>query len=210
VETAGVHGLPQVEIGRFAEQRHADLIVLGRKPRSRTARLFLGDTADAVLRRSRIPCLAVPSDLMELSKMTVALDGTERGFIVYEYAAGFADACGMKLGAVTVEPRWAGEPPSLSAQVWSTRSEHLADRISARPRNRRGGDGQGAEPAAASGLHVRHGQVVEEILSEVAESDSDLLTLGFHRGGPPLVVSHTSVSRTLVHSAPCAVLTMPF
>src|SRR3954468_8692182 len=43
VGAAGVRGLPGIEIGRFAERVHADLLVLGRKPHSRTARLLLGD-----------------------------------------------------------------------------------------------------------------------------------------------------------------------
>ena len=60
-------GLPGIEIARFAEQVHADLVVLGRKPRSRIARLLLGDTADAVARRSRLPCLFVPARGMPTS-----------------------------------------------------------------------------------------------------------------------------------------------
>jgi len=47
---AVAYGLPGIEIPRFAEQAHADLLVLGRPPRTRAARLLLGDTADAVAR----------------------------------------------------------------------------------------------------------------------------------------------------------------
>ena len=54
------YGLPGIEIGRFAEEVRADLVVVGRKPRTRMARLLVGDTADAVARRSRLPCLFVP------------------------------------------------------------------------------------------------------------------------------------------------------
>ncbi|HEX6106075.1 MAG TPA: universal stress protein, partial [Gemmatimonadales bacterium] len=55
VLTAIAFGVPGVEICRFGEGREADLLVLGRKPRSQVVRLLLGDTADAVARRSRLP-----------------------------------------------------------------------------------------------------------------------------------------------------------
>jgi len=209
-EVAGVHGLPQVEIGRYAEHRKADLIVLGRKQRTRSTRLFLGDTADAVIRRSRIPCLLVPPGQVTFSHLTAALDGTDRGFSVYDQAAGFARACAMKLDAVSVEPKWTGEPAALSGQVWSARTEKLAAMINSRtPRGRSAPQGSGS-CATDDRLHVRNGEAVEEIVSVIAEVGTDVLALGFHRGGPPLVVSTGSVSRKLVHAAPCAVLSVPF
>lgn len=209
VDVAGVYGLPQVEIVRYAEHRKVDLIVLGRKERTRSARLFLGDTADAVLRRSRIPCLLVPPGLVTYSNLCVAVDGTDRGFAVYEYAAAFAHACAMDLNVVTVEPRWSGEPPALSRQAWSTRTEKLSAQVGRRTR-------RGQKPATSGScavddlLHVRHGDAVDEIVAEVAESRSNVLVVGFHRGGPSLVVSTGSVSRKLVHAVPCAVLAVPF
>ncbi|MEP7326192.1 MAG: universal stress protein [Gemmatimonadota bacterium] len=194
VEVAGVYGLPQVEIGRYAEHCKADLVVLGRKSRSRATRIFLGDTADAVLRRSRIPCLLVPPGQGNSRHVMAALDGTDRGLMVYEHAASFAKTCSMSFGAVTVEPRWQGEPQALAQQVWSTRSERLATRIADK----------------RDLLHVRQGEAVDEIVAEIGAVGADVLVLGFHRGGPALVVESGSVSRKLVHAAPCAVLTVPF
>jgi nucleotide-binding universal stress UspA family protein len=210
VEIAGVYGLPQVEIVRFAEHRRVDLLVLGRKPRSRTARIFLGDTADSVLRRSRIPCLVVPPEMKSFSQVSVALDGSERGFMVYDYATGFAEACCLKLSAITVEPEWTGEPAALSKQTLSARSERLAGMIERRRRSGRKVLSDPGTCTVAEPLIVRHGETVAEIVAEVQSARTDVLILGFHRGGPPLVVSSGSVSRKLVHSAPCAVLTVPF
>ena len=59
VSFALTYGLPGIEIGHFAERERADLLVLGRKQRSLMARLVVGDTADAVSRRSMLPCLFV-------------------------------------------------------------------------------------------------------------------------------------------------------
>jgi nucleotide-binding universal stress UspA family protein len=49
------------EILKAAVRRRADLIVLGTRGRGRAARLLLGSTAEQVLRRARVPILAVPS-----------------------------------------------------------------------------------------------------------------------------------------------------
>ena len=109
------HGLPGIEIGRFAEQSHADLLVLGRKPRSRIARLLLGDTADAVARRSRLPCLFVPSRGTSAQRLLVALEGSERGSTVLRTADAFAQQVGADLRLLTVESVHTDEPAYLAA-----------------------------------------------------------------------------------------------
>src|SRR3954464_12030372 len=62
VELTIASGIPGLEIRRLAEQREADLVVMGRKQRSQLARLILGDTAGLVARHSRIPCLMIPAN----------------------------------------------------------------------------------------------------------------------------------------------------
>ena len=99
VELGIACGHPGVEICRFAEQRGADLLVLGRKHRSAVARLLVGDTADAVLRRSRVPCLFMEQGALPLSQLLVALDGSDRGMRVYATARDFAQAVGRAFDA---------------------------------------------------------------------------------------------------------------
>ena len=94
VELEITAGVPSIEIARYAELRRADLLVLGRKARSQAARLLLGDTADAVARRSRVSCLFVPPRAQPIRRVLVALDGTERGMFVLQEACGFARAAG--------------------------------------------------------------------------------------------------------------------
>ena len=53
-------GTPADEILRAAERGRAGLIVMGTQGRSGPKKLFFGSTTEAVLRRSRIPVLAVP------------------------------------------------------------------------------------------------------------------------------------------------------
>lgn len=207
VEVAGAYGLPQVEIGRFAENRKADLVVLGRKPRSRATRLFLGDTADAVVRRSRIPCMLVPPGFSRVSHMLVALDGSDRGFIVFDFASQLASHGTMTLSAVTVEPVWPGEPDLLAEGLLTGRSQRLSERIHEKLHSRKNGLSTALKTEM---LQVRRGEPVEQIVATITEVGADILVLGFHRGGPAMAVEEGSVSRRLVHAAPCAVITVPF
>jgi nucleotide-binding universal stress UspA family protein len=207
IKTAVAHGLPQVEVGRFAESIHADLLVLGRKARSRATRLFLGDTADAVIRRSRLPCLLVPTDLSKVERIGAALDGSDRGFVVYQFAERLASGLGLELTSITVEPAWPGEPDALACSIRSTRSERLAQMMedSAVRLN----DGRRKVATTIPDLKVRRGEIVECLINTVNEQNLDILVTGFHRGGPPVVIDTNSVCRQLVHGVPCATLTVP-
>jgi nucleotide-binding universal stress UspA family protein len=210
IELGVAFGIPGIEICRFAEGRDADLLVLGRKQRSQMGRLFLGDTADVVARRSRIPCLFASPRAAQLSRILVALDGTPRGFAVLQAAARFAGQTGCRLRAVTVEPAWAGKPGVLSAAAPATRSESLRallrDHLAGEPLGRVGW------PGARTGgdlLEIRGGEIVDQILAARDAMGAEILAIGYHRGGPPGIFEAGSTARRLAHTAPCAVLTIP-
>lgn len=194
VTTAVTFGVPGVEIARFAEHEHGDLLVLGRKPRSRMARLLVGDTADAVARRSRLPCLFVPPGSPVPRSVLVAIDSTERGLGVLRGAAQFARALGANFQAVTVEPVRAGEPDHLASANPSASSMRVASQVRA---------------VVGRDLKVRRGETVEQILQAVEELAPDVLAIGCHRGGPPGIIEAGSTARRLAHTAPCTVLTIP-
>jgi nucleotide-binding universal stress UspA family protein len=194
------YGIPGIEICRFAEGAQADLLVLGRKRHSQMMRLLLGDTADAVARRSRLPCLFVPPGSREPRKVLVALDGSDRGINVLNQACDFARYAGATLTAVTVERRPAGEPLQLVSTLPVARSSLLQARV--REVLLREGFPQAP-------LAIRQGDIVERVLAEVRRSGADVLAIGYHRGGPPGVLEAGSTARRLAHEAPCAVLTIP-
>jgi nucleotide-binding universal stress UspA family protein len=198
VELAIASGIPGLEIRRLAEQREADLVVLGRKHRSQLARLILGDTAALVARHSRIPCLLVPADSGPLQRMLVAVDGSDHGMLVLAKAASFAHAFGITLRVLTVEPGPADQPPAgKSARIGSL------DRQARDILNHHGVGTLGPS------VEVRRGAVLPQILAAVTESGTDLLAIGYHRGGLPGVIEAGSIGRHLAHTAPCAVLTIP-
>lgn len=198
VELAIASGIPGIEIRRLAEQREADLVVLGRKRRSQLARLILGDTAALVARHSRIPCLLVPADSGPLQRMLVAVDGSDQGMLVLAEAASLAHAVGITLQVLTVEPGTADPPPAGK----SARTSSL-DRKARRILNQRGME------AAVPSVGVRHGAIIPQILAAVTASGADLLAIGYRRGGLPGVIEAGSIGRHLAHTAPCAVLTIP-
>jgi nucleotide-binding universal stress UspA family protein len=212
VDVGVAFGIPSVEICRFAEDRRADLLVLGRKPRTRAARLLLGDTADAVARRSQVPSLYVPPGTAPLHRILVALDGTDRGLVVFRFACAAAAAIGASLSIVTVEPSYGNEPESLAAALPTARSLALIDRVATLAKaegleclDAGAGNGRGTRDLVV----VRRGNIVAQVLDAVVHTAADVLAVGYHRGGPPGSIEGGSVARRLAHEAPCALLAVP-
>jgi nucleotide-binding universal stress UspA family protein len=199
-ELATASGVPGIEICRFAEEGEVDLLVLGRKRHSRMMRLLLGDTADAVARRSRSPCLFVPPGSGKISKVLVALDGSDRGMNVLNQACDFARHAGAAIAAITVEQGPGNEPLQIVSTLPVARSSSLEVRV----RYMLARKGLPAVPLA-----IRRGDILERVVAEVQESGSDVLAIGYHRGGPPGVLEAGSTARRLAHEAPSAVLTIP-
>jgi nucleotide-binding universal stress UspA family protein len=188
------HGLPGIEIARVAEGMRADLLVLGRKQRSQAMRLLLGDTADAVARRSRIPCLFVPPARTPARRVLVAVDGSGRGASVLWVANDFARQVGAELRVMTVERAHDGEPAELARANPVTRSTRIQADVGR---------------TLARDLEVRRGDPAEQILAAAEERASDVLVIGCHPGGPAGVIEAGSTARRVIHQAPCAVLTVP-
>jgi nucleotide-binding universal stress UspA family protein len=188
------YGIPGVEIGHIAERVRADVVVLGRKPRTQAMRLLLGDTADAVARRSRIPCLFVPPSGAGFDRILVAMDGSPRGSTVLRFAVAFAQQVGAVLRVLTVERHWPGEPAELATALPATRGEAIQAEL---------------DRSLAIPVEVRHGDAAEQILEAAAEGGEDMIVIGCHRGGPAGVIEAGSTARHVIHQAPCAVLTVP-
>jgi nucleotide-binding universal stress UspA family protein len=194
---AACGGLPGVEIPRFAEEVNADLLVVGKCGASGA-----GTLADAVLRRSRRPCLVLPCDWDKLEPILVALDGSERGLQVHEVAGQLAERMNAPMRTITVEAL----DRSGAAVGPSARSLRLLSRVQAlAPRNL----GAAAVRIAAPAMHIRAGDVVREVLAEVAEVGAGMLAVGWRWGGPSDRIPSGSVGRRLALEAPCGVLAIP-
>lgn len=208
VDLGCAHGIPSVEICRFAENRRADLLILGRKQRTAAARMLVGDTADAVARRSQVASLYVPPRIGPLQKILVALDGTERGFVVLRVAAALAHAIGAGIQPVIVEPDSAGD----AAPIPSSRTLALLNQLErlATPSDREAlARASGAGKSPENMLMVRRGEPVTQLLEAAAAAAADIVAIGNRRGGPPGPVEGGSIARRFAHLAPEALLAVP-
>jgi nucleotide-binding universal stress UspA family protein len=209
VEPAVAFGFAGIEICRYAEDRRADLVVLGRKSRPPAERLIGGDTVDDVARRSRLPCLIVrDANPLMGARVLAALDGTERGLSVLLAAAEFTRAIEGRLRAITVEPKPTGAlgDPSFYAKV--KRMVRVVDLVrTAQTLGPAAWDP--ASGARGSPLAVHRGPIIEEVLREASAWNAGVLVVGCHRGGPAAVIDAGSVARRLAQEASCAVLTVP-
>lgn len=194
-----VRGVPGIEVPRHAEEHGADLIVVGHTPRTQSVRLLVGDTADSVTRRARVPCLLVPPGKSLDGPVVVALDGTRHSRTVLEAGCRLAAILGQPLVVVTVEvarPDERARSVSIPPTARSVKLEEVIASVCQRLET----------PIP---LMVRRGDVVGEILAAAAEQDAHTLVLGLHRGGPAGVMEGGSVGRRLIHGSTWAVLTVP-
>ena len=200
VEVATAAGIPGIEICRFAEDAGVDLVVLGRKRHSPMMRLLIGDTADAVARRSRVPCLLIPPGTGQVNAILAALDGTTRGINVLTETCDFGQAVGAALKTITVERRPLDEPLDTVAELPVARRSSLQGQVE---------EVLTRKCMENAPLTIRRGDVTEHVLAEVQETGADVLAIGYRRGGPPGVLEAGSIARKLAHVAPCSVLTIP-
>jgi nucleotide-binding universal stress UspA family protein len=147
-----------------------------------------------------------------VGRISVALDGSERGLGVLAFALNLAQAARSRLRVVTVERPREDESAELARSLPEGRSERLAQAID-RLRLEEAIAESLWEPASeATGgrpLTVLRGDPVEQIVEDLRRSSTDILAVGYPLGGPPGVVEGESVARRLVHLAPCSVLTVP-
>lgn len=193
-------GIPGIEIVHRAEAFGANLLILGRHLRGALGKPHLGPTADAVVRRSPVPCLFVPVGQTGFGDIVVALDGTERGFRVLECAERVYPWLEAKwIRVVTVEPLRHRDATTGEAYSPSGREVRLQGWMESRETG----------IAQPDDLTVHYGDPVGGVLGMIGHPEGSLLVVGYHRGGPAGVVTSTGVGRALLYTAPCAVLTVP-
>ncbi len=194
---AVLHGLPGVEIVRYAETWNADLVVLGRHKRTSERPCPVGSVSDAVIRRRVGPSLFVPPEVSAFQRGMIALDGGPRGIAILAPAAAFLDLARARASVLCVLP---DPPPSVGdITTWmDSRSQQVR--------------AQAARLQLQSGpceLQMRHGNPVAEIHKALIECGADLLVLGVRRGGLRGDMGTGYVGRELLKTVPCAVLTVP-
>ncbi len=185
--THHVPGIAGVELPRYAESVGADLLILGRRARDGSSPP-LGATGDAVVRRSRVPCLLIPLHVPVPRTILLALDPGPRGGAVKDFAIEFAAATGTDLRCVSVKrvpgARRGSAPTAREALTACDSAGHCLRRW-------------------------REGELSTEILAEAEEIGADAVAFGVHRGGQLGADSQLGGSHHLVREARTALLTVP-
>lgn len=94
---------PYHEIVRVANEKHADVIVIGRRTRSDLARLMVGDSTAKVIGLATCSVLVVPRGTrMPQNGILVATDGSRLGDAAAHSAVRLVGKCALPLTVITV------------------------------------------------------------------------------------------------------------
>jgi nucleotide-binding universal stress UspA family protein len=195
-----------------ADTIEADLLVVGSHGRSGFERLFLGSTAEKVVRKAQCPVLVVPPDSPApegglFRTIVCGIDFSPASVHAFRYAIDAAAAEGAHVTLVHAIEM----PPELrdSQIVAAYDVEGIRAAAEAGTRKR-----LESIAAASASAHVRidvtvtDGRAHREILKVAAAQNADLLVLGAH--GRSAIDRHVFGSNTdaVLRGAPCPVLTV--
>jgi nucleotide-binding universal stress UspA family protein len=189
-----------------ADEKKADLIVVGTNGRRGIGKFILGSVAEEILRRAKCPVLTVgphsPSETpreSEFKKIVYATDFGDASPAAAAYAAALAEEhqAHLTLLHVLTNPK-AGElvsAPELEAAALDRLRALVAEEAQL-----------WCEPKAM----VRHGVPAEQILEVANEEQADLIILGLRNIKSVMRATHlpAAVAHQVISHAPCPVLTV--
>lgn len=178
VEMHTLDGDPAETIVSYANERHADLIVLGREGRSGLGDRLLGSVVLRVLRQADRPVLTVPNngEDIDITDVLVTTDGSDAAEQAAPYGATLArqhDARVHVCTAVDVQalagPFDAGGIAQETLELYEQRGQEAVDRLADRIRE----DALGVSVQTA----VVRGHPHEVIETYVSEHDIDIVVM---------------------------------
>ncbi len=190
---------------------HADLVVMGTHGRSGFERLFLGSTAEKVLRKARCPVMTVPPgapDAMPrgpapFKRVLCAVDFSASSAVVMQYGVSLAQESRGSLTlmhAIEALPLYYDFTPPAVVDL---------DAWSAAARRRLGELVPESTRASCSITHVvRLGKPYRQILELAAEARADLIVMGIQGRGAADLFFFGSTTHHVLREAKCAVLTL--
>jgi nucleotide-binding universal stress UspA family protein len=173
------HGHAAEEILKETEEREYDLVIAGSRGRRGITRFLLGSTAARLARYSQTSVLIVKGRREGLRTMLVCTAGAEYGEKDTEIAGRIAALTGA---SVTILHVMSQLPLTLEAKISDL--QHSTEELlasDAREGAHLRKDLQILNECRVTGeAKIRHGLVVEEILSEAKEGDYDVIVIGAH------------------------------
>jgi nucleotide-binding universal stress UspA family protein len=192
-------------VDAIAQERHADLIVVGTSGRSGVGRILLGSVAEEIIRQAKCPVLAVgplaqfgASREASFKRIVYATDFGEGSRVAAVYAIAVAQEHQAHLTLLHVI-----EPPKAGDFVHPQELEEAA-LLSLRGLVPREAD-LWCEPRTV----VRHGAPAEKILEVAEKEQADLIVLGLRAAKGVGRATHlTNVAHQVLSHATCPVLTV--
>lgn len=198
------------EILLQAARLHPSLLVLGTHGRSGFERLFLGSTAEKVLRKADCPVMTVPPKAPEATsgpvpfrQIVCAIDFSKSSRVGLDYAMALAREDGAALAVVHVietHPLYIdfAPPAAIDLHAWTEQAS---------------GGLRALVPEKVRAVCnvtevVREGRPYREILGLARELEADLIVMGVHGRGAADLFFLGSTTHHVVREAHCAVLTL--
>jgi nucleotide-binding universal stress UspA family protein len=227
VETIKPFGAsPAQTIIDTAHERHADLIVLGARGRRAALGVLLGGVAQQVVEYAEQPVLVVRSPYTGLNRVLYVTDGSPHSLLARQFLCGFSlpaetavDVSHVLAPPVRVEDLTMVYARSFEAVSMPNESaerlQYLSQELQLQAdQEKRAGKALIAEACTEfehAGIRVGRqvlltGDAGEEILTYVREHQIDLIVAGSRGLSQVQGWLLGSVSRKLVHYAPCSVL----
>jgi nucleotide-binding universal stress UspA family protein len=212
IETVVAEGSePFREVLTQADRLHANLVVMGTHGRSGFERLFLGSTAEKVLRTARCPVITVPSkapDAMPrgpvpFTQIVCGVDFSESSRLALDYAASLAQQNAAALALVHVvetHPLYVDFAPAaaIDLHAWTRQATSQLQGLVPDP----------VRATCSVSELVREGKPYREILRVSHEVVADLIVLGVRGRNTADRWFFGSTTHHVIREANCAVLTL--
>ncbi|TVP93314.1 MAG: universal stress protein [Thioalkalivibrio sp.] len=182
---------PYHEVVRVANDRHADVIVIGRRTRSDLARMMVGDSTAKVIGLASCSVLVVPRDTKMPEKgILVATDGSRLGDAAAYSAVRLVEKCGLPLTVISVvgEDSEAEERSEAQAAVERVQKEASKEQVEVDAMLQ-----EGRRPDTV-------------IIATAKRRDADMIVVGSHGRTGLSRLMMGSVSERVIGSADCPVL----
>jgi nucleotide-binding universal stress UspA family protein len=187
--TEVLHGPCAAQIRAFAAHNGSDAIVIGTHGRIGFKRAVLGSVAEAIMRHSDIPVVAVhEDDEMRTGPLAVAMDSSPAAQAALDVGIAIAAARGMKSMIVYV----------CNAAPIQPEVNVMLERAAERARNH----------GIVTQLILRDGDAADQLLAAAEEDDCCMMVIGTHGRSPQVRFVLGSVAMTVVERAHIPVITV--
>lgn len=199
-----VRGHPVADVLAAVDAKDAELIVLGTHRKSPLKDIFVGTTADQLIRLAKRPVLVVhDAPVQAYRKALAAIDLSDHSRRAVEFASTLLPELPISLLYVYAMS-YTGVASLSQNPADSAKNEQLLRNL-LREEERRFLDEVG-ELGAEQKVNIRAGQVLSVIPEEVARQGADLLVIGSQGRGGVARALLGSVAGELIRRPPCDIL----